>query len=213
MTPARLALGRAAGGARQPASGVAVLDSLDVPEVTGEAIELRPGGAHDGLRSFVGTVGQNDALDDGPELVGVVGLLHQGELGGRDARHNPGRRRRTDSTRQAIQSVPSASAPFSSTALINATSSISAVWRDVVFDEEQRSLSVRRRSSVTLRHRPPPLDAPAGAPPAGRGSPSSGRVTPARRIPPSGRGGPCLGSIRTLVPCPASCGLRWTRQR
>jgi hypothetical protein len=37
---ARLALGRAAGRARQPTSGVAVLDSLDVPEVPCESVEL-----------------------------------------------------------------------------------------------------------------------------------------------------------------------------
>jgi hypothetical protein len=37
---ARLALGAAAGRARQPTSGVAVLDSLDIPEVPCESVEL-----------------------------------------------------------------------------------------------------------------------------------------------------------------------------
>src|SRR5580698_3568543 len=51
--PARLALGRAAGCARQPAPRVAVLDRLDVPEVAGKAVELRPGSAHRGAASLV----------------------------------------------------------------------------------------------------------------------------------------------------------------
>jgi hypothetical protein len=37
---ARLALGRTAGRTRQPTSGVTVLDSLDVPEVPCESVEL-----------------------------------------------------------------------------------------------------------------------------------------------------------------------------
>jgi hypothetical protein len=37
---ARRALGRTAGRTRQPTSGVAVLDCLDVPEVPCESVEL-----------------------------------------------------------------------------------------------------------------------------------------------------------------------------
>src|ERR1700683_3471163 len=42
----RLALRGATGGTREPTALVAVLDRLDVPEVTGEAVELGPGRAH-----------------------------------------------------------------------------------------------------------------------------------------------------------------------
>jgi hypothetical protein len=38
--PARLALGRAAGCAGQPSARVAVLDGLDIPEVSRQAVEL-----------------------------------------------------------------------------------------------------------------------------------------------------------------------------
>ena len=124
-----------------------------------------------------GTVGQNDALDDGAELVGVVGLLHQRELVGRDAHAAQAVVvERVDAPRHPGRAVGIGAVLLDG---VDQRDELDrALWRDVVFDEEQRSLVVG-----PTRHHPtaaPARDAPLACGAVPRKADAGRTVSPLR---------------------------------
>ena len=75
-----LTLCRPARGPREATALVAVLDGFDVTEVPGKSGRAASGSYSRGHLLLGGSVGQNDPLDDGLELLDIVSRLHQGEV-------------------------------------------------------------------------------------------------------------------------------------
>jgi len=81
-----LTLCRPARGPREATALVAVLDGFDVTEVPGKSGRAASGSYSRGHLLLGGSVGQNDPLDDGGQLVRLLRLLHKLEVLGRDLR-------------------------------------------------------------------------------------------------------------------------------